>query len=307
MVATTSAGQKKILSVHRALFAWYRRFGRHELPWRKTSDPYKILVSEIMLQQTQVDAVIPKYLAFLREFPTFRLLAAASSRDVILAWKGLGYNRRALNLWRTAQKVVREFGGVLPSSTAELRTLPGVGPYTAESLRAFVFHAPTSALDTNIRRVIHRVFAGSDLPEPRLRDAELVELSQSVVPRARAYDWNSALMDLGSSVCKVKPLCEACPLRDVCSAYPKILTQRKRVRVVREPHPVSTPNIPNRIYRGRVVEVLRSREQVSIAQLGPLIKPDFGDDDHGWLAKIIAGLERDGLLVRCGTRLSLPS
>ena len=298
--------RKTIQKVQSKVFVWYRRFGRHTLPWRRTTDPYNILVSEIMLQQTQVDAVIPKYRAFVKRFPTFRALSRARSREVIQAWKGLGYNRRALNLWKTAQIVVRDYDGKLPNATEELWVLPGIGPYTAESVRVFVFHEATAALDTNIRRVVHRVWVGSDVLGVKVLDAELVELAQKVVPARRSYDWNSALMDLGSAVCKSRPLCEACPLKDVCKSYPEILTQKKVGTRRAEPHPKSTPHIPNRIYRGRVVELLRTRRSVLIKDLGPKIKPDFSREDDAWLVKILDGLSRDGLIHLTKTRVSLP-
>ncbi len=285
------------------MFQWYRKSGRHTLPWRNTTNPYHIFVSEIMLQQTQVDTVIAKYRAFLKRFPSWNALARAGSKDVLIAWKGLGYNRRALNLWKSAQMIVTRFHGKLPDDPGKLRELPGVGPYMAESLRAFVYRKDTSALDTNIRRVVHRVMAGPEIPEPTLSATELVTLSQRIVPHDRGYEWNSALMDLGSQICKMRPLCEQCPLKNMCRAYPEIL-HRKRVRKMTvEPHPKSTPSVPNRIYRGRIVELLRTREYIRIPDLGPLVKPDFSpSDDSVWLEKILTGLARDGLIqLKSGT------
>ena len=161
----------KIAELRADLIAWYRDNAR-DLPWRRTRDPYRILVSEVMLQQTQVDRVIPKYFAFLDFFPTFEALAAAPTADVIRAWSGLGYNRRAVNLQRTAQAVVDEYGGKMPSDQVQLRDLPGIGPYTAGAIACFAFEQDVGFFDTNIRRVMHRVLdrpgaaegAGDDAP-----------------------------------------------------------------------------------------------------------------------------------------------
>lgn len=289
----------KIRLLRRRIFAWYKKNGRHDLPWRKTRDPYKILVSEIMLQQTQVDKVKQKYLSFLQKFPDAQTLASAPTQDVIRAWQGLGYNRRALNLQKAAQKVVSDFHGRLPDTTEELLTLPGIGPYTAESVKAFAFHKPTAALDVNIRRIIHRWFFGSDIPRQKASEQQLVALALACVPRAKAFDWNSALMDFGSGICKARrPLCKICPVKEYCRAYPAILKAQPIKQKRREPSPLSTPSIPNRIYRGRIVEYLRTHPRVTIKKLGPLIKKDFSEvDDSEWLLALVRNLERDGLIV----------
>src|SRR5438477_10576463 len=139
------------------LLAWYARNGRAHLPWRKTRNPYRILVSEFMLQQTQVERVLPKYRAFVKRFPTFQRLAAASAADVLREWRGLGYNSRAVRLKRIAETVVKRFGGVMPHDAETLRALPGIGAYTAAALRAFAFECDDAAIDTNVRRVVHRL------------------------------------------------------------------------------------------------------------------------------------------------------
>jgi A/G-specific adenine glycosylase len=181
-----------------ALLGWYATGGR-ELPWRHTRDPYAILVSEVMLQQTQVPRVVPRYVAWLQRWPAVEALAAATPADVIRAWEGLGYNRRAINLHRCARRVV-ELGG-FPQEPAGLERLPGIGPYTAAAIACFAFGAQVAAPDVNARRVLARAFGDPDLPPPP----------------GRAYDWNQALFDLGSTICIARrPRCDACPLAAGC-------------------------------------------------------------------------------------------
>lgn len=181
-----------------ALLAWYGENAR-DLPWRHTHDPYAILVSEVMLQQTQVVRVVTRYEEWLARWPTVETLAAATPADVIQAWSGLGYNRRAVNLHRCAQAVVARGG--FPRDPGELAKLPGIGPYTAAAIACFAFGAQIAAPDTNARRVLERAFPGIDVPPPP----------------GRAYDWNQALFDLGREVCIArKPRCGACPLESGC-------------------------------------------------------------------------------------------
>ena len=149
--------------IQRTLLDWYAREGR-DLPWRRVRDPYAILVSELMLQQTQVDRVIPKWEAWLAQFPTIEALADAPTSDVIRAWSGLGYNRRAINLQRLAQAVVAVHGGRVPDDVAELKALPGIGPYTAGAVAAFAHNRPVAMVDVNIRRLLHRLFVGAEVP-----------------------------------------------------------------------------------------------------------------------------------------------
>jgi A/G-specific adenine glycosylase len=181
-----------------AVLTWYRN-GERELPWRKTHDPYAILVSEVMLQQTQVARVEPRWREWMERWPTVESLARASPAEVIAAWSGLGYNRRAVSLHRCAQAVV-ELGG-FPSEPAELEKLPGIGPYTAAAVACFAFGAQIAAPDTNANRVLERLFGTADIPPPP----------------GQAYDWNQALFDLGREICIArKPRCERCPVRAEC-------------------------------------------------------------------------------------------
>jgi A/G-specific adenine glycosylase len=180
------------------IYDYFALHGR-ALPWRATSDPYCIFVSEIMLQQTQVDRVVAKYAPFIRAFPDFRTLAAASLRDVLAVWQGLGYNRRALALTRAAQRVVDECGAVLPSDPGALATLPGIGKTTACSIAAFAFNMPVVFVETNIRTVfIHFFFNGRD----KVSDAEILPLADKALDRHAPARWYSALMDYGTMLKK---------------------------------------------------------------------------------------------------------
>lgn len=200
-----------LANFRRRLLAWYDR-RRRDLPWRRTRDPYAIWLAETMLQQTQVKTVIPYYRRFLGRFPDVRALAAAPRREVLALWSGLGYYRRAENLHAAARRIVSEHGGEIPRRAAELRSLPGVGDYTAGAVMSIAFGEPRLALDGNARRVLSRLFGVVD--ERAVRGIAVRALS-----RRRPGDFNQALMDLGSLVCLArKPRCEECPVAEGCSA-----------------------------------------------------------------------------------------
>lgn len=174
---------------------YYHQSGRHELPWRQTTDPYKILVSELMLQQTQVVRVLPKFNAFLKQFPTIKALATAPLGVVLEAWQGLGYNRRAKLLHDCAQTVVADYKGVLPTDKEQLLALPGIGPYTAGAIMAFAYNEPVVMIETNIRTVfLHHFFSTQD----QVSDTEILPLIEKTLDQAQPRDWYAALMDYGS-------------------------------------------------------------------------------------------------------------
>jgi A/G-specific adenine glycosylase len=194
-----------------AVLAWSEP-RRRDLPWRRTRDPWAILVSEAMLQQTQVARVEPRYAAFLARFPTVEVCAAASPGEVVREWSGLGYNRRAVRLHRAASVVVAEHGGVFPRTLTELQRLPGVGPYTARALMAFAFEADAAMVETNTARVLARWHGR------RLRAGEVQALADASLPPGEAWAWNQALLDLGATVCTARrPTCGECPLRRSCA------------------------------------------------------------------------------------------
>jgi A/G-specific adenine glycosylase len=202
------------------LLSWYDR-NKRDLPWRNTADPYNILVSEIMLQQTQVDRVIPKYLEFLTKYPTLEALANAPVEEVKDIWYPLGYNVRPLRLHSIAREAVEKYGGKIPADPETLQGLKGIGRYTAGAVLSFAFGQAAPILDTNVRRVLFRVFLGEGDPKRYSLQKELWELSEALIPADKVYDFNQALMDFGATVCTArKPVCLVCPLNEICKAYP---------------------------------------------------------------------------------------
>jgi A/G-specific adenine glycosylase len=202
------------------LLEWYRRNGR-DLPWRRTSDPYHILVSEIMLQQTQVDRVLPKYQEWLDKYPSLEALAEAQVADVTETWRPLGYNVRPRRLHAIARESVERYGGALPADEATLLTFKGIGAYTAGAVMSFAFGQRAAILDTNVARVLFRVFIGRGVPKAHAMRRHLWNVSRTVLPMRHVFDFNQALMDFGATLCTArKPACPACPLRGGCAAYP---------------------------------------------------------------------------------------
>ena len=196
-----------------ALATWYAQHGRR-LCFRDSVDAWGVLVSEVMLQQTQVARVEPAWLAFMARFPTAGVLAAATPADALRAWTGLGYNRRALNLWRAAVAIVERHGGDVPRTVDELRALPGVGGYTARAVAAIAFGQPVAAVDTNVRRVIGRVRWGHAAPPP---DDALQAAADTLVDTAQPDRWTHAVMDIGATICRPRnPACDLCPLSGTC-------------------------------------------------------------------------------------------
>jgi A/G-specific adenine glycosylase len=204
----------------RRLLEWYGRNGR-DLPWRQTRDPYRILVSEVMLQQTQVDRVLPKYQEWLDKYPTLAALAAAPEADVSEAWRPLGYNIRPRRLHAIARESVERYGGELPGDEATLRSFKGIGAYTAGAMLSFAFGQRAAIVDTNVARVLFRIFVGSGDSKSHAMRRHLWEVSRTVLPMRRVFDFNQALMDFGATLCTArKPQCPVCPMRTRCAAYP---------------------------------------------------------------------------------------
>ncbi len=204
----------------RRLLDWYGRHGR-DLPWRQTADPYHILVSEIMLQQTQVDRVLPKYHEWLGKYPSLDALAAAPEADVTRTWYPLGYNIRPRRLQAIAREAVTTYGGQLPSDEATLLSFKGIGAYTAGAIRSFAFRERAAILDTNVARVLFRIFVGKGDPKSHAMKRRLWDVSHAVLPHRRVFDFNQALMDFGATVCAARnPLCESCPMKNGCRTYP---------------------------------------------------------------------------------------
>jgi len=288
--------------VRRLLLKWYAQHGRRHLPWRTTRDPYRVLVSEFMLQQTQVERVLPKFDAFIARFPNFDALAAAAAADVLRMWKGLGYNSRAVRLKQIASEVTDRFGGVMPRDEAALRRLPGIGPYTVAAVRTFAFESDDAAIDTNVRRVVHRLLHGMEHP-PAVSDAQLDGEARALVPKGRGHDWNSAMMDLGSAICTARaPKCLICPLRTACAAAPidSARLEIARSANVRKPSPQNA--IPfersTRYARGRIIDRLRDLppgRRISLLDLHEDVTRRIGRS-FGELQSLVQALERDGLV-----------
>ena len=202
------------------LLTWYGRHGR-DLPWRKTDDPYHILVSEIMLQQTQVDRVLPKYAEWLDKYPSMEVLAEAPEQDVTRTWYPLGYNIRPKRLQSIARESVAKYGGQLPSDEATLLSFKGIGAYTAGAIRSFAFRERAAILDTNVARVLFRVFVARGDAKSHAMKQHLWKISETVMPYRQVFDFNQALMDFGAMICVARnPKCLVCPMAKGCRAYP---------------------------------------------------------------------------------------
>jgi A/G-specific adenine glycosylase len=250
-----------------------------------------------MLQQTQADRVVPKYREFLSLFPNFQALASASPADVIRAWSPLGYNRRAINLHRLASVIVERHDGKLPTCEKCLRSLPGVGEYTAAAIACFAFDGQNAVIDTNVRRVLLRFGGVSSCSLADLRG-----LAAAYLPAAHAKEWNQALMDLGAGICRATaPNCGHCPMRLSCRSAGSIVSERR----ARYRTGVARYEGSDRQLRGRIIELLRTSQELERKTLGEVI----GLADvaaAGRLEGLIAGLERDGLVQTNGEFVSLP-
>ena len=204
----------------RRLLTWYQAHGR-DLPWRRTDDPYHILVSEVMLQQTQVDRVLPKYHEWLRKYPSLESLASAPLGDVTRTWRPLGYNIRPRRLHAIARESVARYGGELPSDHDTLLSFKGIGAYTAGAIRSFAFRQRAAILDTNVARVLFRIFVGAGDVKAHAMRKHLWAIAEVLVPRKHVFDFNQALMDFGATVCVArKPKCDVCPMTNMCTSFP---------------------------------------------------------------------------------------
>ncbi len=264
-----------------------------------------------MLAQTQVDRVVPKFEAFVKRFPDFASLSRASLARVLREWKGLGYNSRAVRLHRLARAVSESHDGVLPSEPRSLRLLPGIGPYTVAAIRAFAFNEDDAPLDTNVRRIVHRLFFGIEYP-PRASARELDERARALAPAGRAHDWSSAMMDLGSAICTARaPKCLLCPLRADCTAAPVNAAQLESARIAGA-RPASPQNAmpfeqTRRYARGRIIDGLRDLppgQRISLLDLHSAI-PALAARSVEDFRELLAALEKDGLVTHDGECVAL--
>lgn len=298
MALTASPGSPAALpdGLRDAILAWYDALGR-SLPFRGTTDPYAVLVSEVMAQQTQISRVAAAWSAFMTTFPTIGDLAAASPADVLRAWRGMGYNRRALNLWRAARIVVAEHAGRLPADVAALERLPGIGPYTARAVAAIAFEAPVGAVDTNVRRVLGRTIGGA-IDAFSARDLQRV--ADAAVPSDRPADWTHALMDVGATFCRTTgPLCAVCPAVAWCryAAKPTVASVRGRTSPLGRTSAGagrSTSPFPatQRWLRGRLLDRLREAEGAGWI----VIDAPIGSHDLTAVARTLSLLAAEGLV-----------
>jgi A/G-specific adenine glycosylase len=279
--------------VQQKVLRWFDEHAR-PFPWRAHRDPYATMVAEVMLQQTQTGRVAPTYETFLTQFPTVSRLAHAPSMDVIRAWAGLGYNKRAVNLQRSAQVIEHDLGGEFPSDPAALRTLPGLGEYSANAIACFAFDAQVTVIDVNVSRVTARAVLGVE-PE-KAGPAKVAKVAEAWLPAGEAYRWNQALMDIGAVVCRIdKPLCAKCPLKAACAFHVKGLDRKPRA-------PAAAKGVPfngsRRQKRGGIVDHLRkaASKGVPLGELATAVHPDGEDRDLYWLVDLLEGLERDGLV-----------
>lgn len=273
---------------------------RRDLPWRRTRDPWAVLVSELMLQQTQVARVSSRYEPFLTLFPTASACAAAPVADVVRAWAGLGYNRRAVSLHRASAVIVDRHLGHVPSTLAELVALPGVGPYTARAVLAFAFEADVGVVEVNSARVLARAVAGRPLTR-----AEAQAHADALVPAGRSWAWNQGMLDLGATICtKAAPACAGCPLGSCCAWWRA--GRKGRDPAVGSAGTGSRQSVfagSDRQGRGRIVDALRA---------GPVGVPDAAAI-AGWASeperarRVVAGLVTDGLAVTTDGVLRLPT
>ena len=284
------------------ILTWYGARAR-SLPFRGTTDPYAILVSEAMAQQTQAARAGEAWTGFMARFPTVRVLAAAPPADVLRAWQGLGYNRRALNLWRAAGRIVEEFDGRVPSDLGALESLPGVGPYTARAVAALAFGMPVGAVDTNVRRVIGRIVAGR---AGVLTSAALQKVADAAVPPDRPGEWTHALMDIGATLCHPRrPACGACPALSWCSyaivaaaampPTPPASSERaaRRSGTLIAAREAPTPfHATSRWLRGRILDRLREAANGDWV----VVAGSIGEHDPAAVEVAIRALAKDGLV-----------
>ena len=281
--------------IREALVEWYED-GHREYPWRETDDPYRILVSEVMSQQTQLDRVVEPWRAFVERWPSVDDLAAADRSEVVGFWTAhsLGYNNRAKYLHEAAEQVRDEHGGEFPRTPMGLQDLMGVGPYTADAVASFAFDDGGAVVDTNVERVLYRAFGVPD------DDAAFERVAAALMPDGESRIWNNAIMELGGVACGKKPRCDetGCPWREWCHAY--------------QTGDFTAPDVPTqpdfegsrRQMRGRVVSALSEYGESRIDELGPRVRVDYapgGEYGREWLRDLLADLESDGLVSVEGT------
>lgn len=288
------------------MIQWYRSKGR-DLPWRNTRDPYAIFIAELMLQQTQVNRVIPKWHSFLSLYPNWTSLASAPPADLIRQWVGLGYNNRIIRARKTAQIVQEQYQGCLPSKPQLLEALPGIGKYTSSAIQCFAFNKSVPVVDVNVNRVLTR-FYGIKAPQA---PGYIRELANQALPKKDSYDWNQGLMDIGASICKAKTInCAMCPLTKSCSTSSVGTTPMISLSKVSQSKYLGS----NRYYRGKILSFLKLRiqnDKLDLDQLSTALRQTTKDNNMEQIKKALQGLQRDELVdlhpnAKEPTHVSLP-
>jgi A/G-specific adenine glycosylase len=328
-----------VAKLHEKIFGWWRSHGR-VLPWREKSienrtlneiiqapeaalretafaeyfahtlrrDPYRVVVAEMMLQQTQVDRVLPKYETWMRRWPKIEDLAEVTLAEVLVEWQGLGYNRRARFLWLLAQEIVRARHNTWPTTETELLTLPGIGKYTARAIQVFAFGDQTGIVDTNIKRVIARLFGHLNLDGSyALSDKAFFEMADLILPAGEADPWHQALMDFGALICAARaPKCADCPVKNICQVnnqaqknglanFAEELRTRLQVAKTSPQKPKTRFEDTDRYFRGRIMDELRLCAQTT-TNLQKILSDRYGLTDTQRFTRIIETLEKEGLL-----------
>lgn len=293
--------EENLNTLRRELLQWYETEYRN-LPWRETNDPYRIWISEIMLQQTQVKTVLPYFNNFIRRFPTVYDLACASIDEVLKLWEGLGYYARARNLHRTAQRIITEFGGQFPRDLSRIKQLPGIGPYTAAAILSIAFGADHAVVDGNVQRVLARLYQVDKPVQSAEGKQQLEELAQRLLARGQAGQYNQAIMELGALICTPrKPICEKCPLNRFCQSYSQATQDRYPIKEPRRkrPHVDVAAGI---IWKGQKVLIAKRPEQGLLGGLWEFPGGKIRQDETASEAVLREIREELDILVRVGER-----